>query len=157
MRRWQYILIGAVCAVVALLYFHGIPGVYHVDWGGPAPASTAAPAQNLPSAVAAASQAPAPAPVRTIPVVSGTCYLTMAVKVPNPYGWVTYQQDTAFQYLGPIGDRLIVKRGFEEFTVTPEMITGGVAGSLPEATPTPALIAANLPPGRLTCRLPSFP
>ncbi len=121
-------------------------------WTGAAPRRlrTPAPSQNLPSAVAASqapAPAPAPAPERTIPVISGTCFLTMAVKVPNPYGWVTYQRDTAFQYLGPVGDRLIVKRGFEEFTVTPDMVTGGIAASQPASTPGPGLIAAN-PPAR---------
>jgi hypothetical protein len=108
MRGLLYSL-GAACVFAGLLHFYG---VYRNAGPGP---NTALPVGDAPVSMFSSA---------------GIRYLTMAVDVTNKYGKVTYPKGTMLRYLGQQGPRFVVQIGFDEFTVTPQMVADTPAPSM---------------------------
>ena len=130
MKGWLLFIAGLLCAAAVLVYFHKVPADFlgSLVPSGPQPGASSG---DLPAAdVLTPGEEPRAGDGLTSPPASGDCYLNVSVRVPNPWGFVTYQRGTELHYLEPYGDRWAVQKGIDQFTVTPRMVTDSLASAL---------------------------
>ncbi|HEX4084377.1 MAG TPA: hypothetical protein VHY22_05680 [Chthoniobacteraceae bacterium] len=134
MRGWILFIAGLLCSVAVLVYFHKIPANALAMWSQPGAAATSP--DTLPAAnVLIPGEEPGMEDGLKSPPASGDCYLSVAVEVPNKYGTVTYQRGTSLHYMESCGERWAVRKGIDQFTITPHMVTDSLASALAPRLP----------------------